>query len=168
MRRLLLLVPLVAVLLPATAAAKGRPGETDEPTRVTWLTAPDGSKPGGPGWLARMSITGDVARSPEVVVRDERTGTIDRVVAVPDGAGVWAARVRFEHAGDFSVWAARYDPREPWRIHEIGPAVHVADPAAPAPDAGFPWWIPAAVLGVVAVAVGAPRLRAGLRAHPAG
>jgi hypothetical protein len=130
-RRLLLLAVFALVLaVPGAALAKG-----GEPTRATWLTIPDGQRPGGPGWLARVRIAGEVAPHPEVRVRDEETGELTQVEAVPDGAGTWAARVRFHRAGVYMVWLADYDPHDPWRIHDAGPAVRIADPRPPPA-----WW----------------------------
>ena len=173
MRRLLLLLVLVPLAAAPPAGAKPwhGSGDGDEPARALWLTAPDGTGPGGT-WRARLRILGRQDARPVVIVRDLASGRESGFR--PTGVrGVWSVGVRFPRAGRYAVYVAGFDAIRPDRVHSIGPPATIGSPAAVGgaglPDDGVPWW-PFALAGALAalLALGLRRrpLRGGLPAGP--
>jgi len=171
MRRLLLLLALVPLAAAPPAGAKPWHGTEDEPARAHWLTAPDGTGPGGT-WQARLRILGRQDARPVVIVRDLATGR--ETGFRPTGVrGVWSVGVRFPRAGRYAVEVAGYDAIRPDRVHSLGPPVTIGAPAGAAggavPDDGPPWW-PLAPAGAaaawLALAVRGRASRGGVPANP--
>jgi hypothetical protein len=163
MRRLLGLLALALLLLPAAAAAK-HPGA---PARVLWNSTPDGVRAGG-SWDARLSILrgpggADPGRlRPVLIVTDTAADTTRRIATVVDvSPNTFKALVRFPRQGDYTVTVARFDPRRPAATANLGRPVSVAAAAAPPHDESGPRWWPWALVAdaVVSAAAGARHLR---------
>jgi hypothetical protein len=165
MRRLLGLLALALLLLPAVAAAK----DSGAPARVLWNSAPNGIRAGG-SWDARLSILrgpggADPGRlRPVVIVTEMASNTTRRIpTAVDVSPNTFKADVRFPLQGDYTVTVARFDPRRPAATANLGRPVSVAAAPAPAPahgDGGPAWWLWAlAAAAVVSAAAGARHLR---------
>jgi hypothetical protein len=165
MRRLLGLLALVLLVLPAVAAAK----DSGAPARVLWNSEPDGIRAGG-SWDARLSILrgpggADPGRlRPVLIVTEMASNTTRRVpTAVDVPPNTLKAVVRFPRQGDYSVTVASFDPRRPAATANLGRPVSVAAAPAPAPahgDGGPAWWLWAlAAAAVVSAAAGARHLR---------
>jgi hypothetical protein len=165
MRRLLGLLALALLLLPAAAAAK----DSGAPARVLWNSTPDGVRAGG-SWDARLSILrgpggADPGRLRPVLIVTEMasdtTRSIPTVLDVPPNT--FKALVRFPRQGDYTVTVARFDPRRPAATANLGRPVSVAAAPAPPPahdDSRPPWWLWAlAAVAVVSAAAGARHLR---------
>src|SRR5262245_46764946 len=172
MRRVLALLA-VTLVLPATAAAK----DANAPARVLWNSTPGGLRAGG-SWDARLSILrgpggGDPGRlRPVLIVTEMSTNTIRLVpLRVDIPPNTFEALVRFPHQGDYSVTAARFDPRRPASTANLGRPVSVAAAPAPPPagdGGGVPWWAFAlAGAGVVAAVAFFMRGRGAARTRPA-
>jgi hypothetical protein len=165
MRRLVGLLALALLLLPAAAAAK----DLGAPARVLWNSTPDGVRAGG-SWDARLSVLrgpggADPGRLRPVLIVTEMasdtTRSIPTVLDVPPNT--FKALVRFPRQGDYTVTVASFDPRRPDATANLGRPVSVAAAAAPpsAHDESGPRWWPWALAAAAAVsaAAGARHLR---------
>src|SRR3954462_2562004 len=115
MRRLLLLLVLVPLAAAPPVGAKPFHGTGDEPSRALWLTAPDGTGPGGT-WRARLRILGRQDGRPGGIARDLATGREPGFR--PTGVrGVWSVAVRFPRAGRYAIHVAGFDAIHPDRVH---------------------------------------------------
>jgi hypothetical protein len=164
MRRALAFIAL-ALVVPAAAAAK----DPDAPARVLWNSQPDGIRAGG-SWDARISILrgpggADPGRlRPVLVVTEMASGTTRRIATDVDvPPNTFKAVVRFPHQGDYTVTAARFDPRRPAATADLGRPVIIAAAAAPPParhdDGLFSWAYALAAAALVVAAAGARHLR---------
>jgi hypothetical protein len=165
MRRLVGLLAVAFLVLPAAAAAKD-PGA---PARVLWNSEPGGVRAGG-SWDARLSILrgpggADPGRlRPVLIVTEMASNTTRRIpTAVDVPPNTFKALVRFPRHGDYTVTVAGFDPRRPAATANLGRPVSVAAAPAPAPahdDGGPAWWLWAlGAAGVALAAAGARHLR---------
>jgi hypothetical protein len=160
---------LALLLVPVSAAGK----EADAPVRVLWNSTPDGVQAGG-AWDARLSLLqgpggfdGGYAR-PVVVVTSLATRAERRVPMVLDvSPNTFRATVTFPRAGRYEVAVARFDPRDPQRLAELGQPVLVA-PASAGGDAAlsWPWGLAAGAAGTALLAF-AWRIQTAPARHPA-